>query len=159
MKITPRMIATIQIALTDKGINQAELSRRVGFHRSHMSNLLKGKVETIEEEKIDLINDVLGTDLAPLVFEQGEVSPLALQVTRLSENDQNFAELLERLIRINGPTIPIEPFLPQVDTSKLEKVGAEITRIVHEWEEASDPHYSKIAAETLDYLRRFYGKM
>jgi len=156
MKVTAEIITRIQRALSDKGMNQSQLADKMKVHRSTISTLLKGDQETITSKLVDKLNDALDIRLEPLIYEDGEVSPTALKLSNLAENDGDFANLLETLIRIKSP--PISPFLPQVDTKKLPKIGAAVTRIVMKWEEGSDPHYSKIAVEVLDFLREFYTK-
>jgi len=156
MKITRRMIAAIQMALSDQKMTQAALAKKLGYHRSHISKILKGEVDTISPDLIDGINDVLKLDLAPVVQSNGAASPLVLKLSRLAEEDSTLSALLENLAKVAAP--PVGAFLPQVDTSKLPKIGAAITKIVMEWEQPKDPHYAKIAVEVLDLLRKFYEK-
>jgi len=156
MKVTAEIITRIQRTLSDKGMNQSQLADKMKVHRSTISTLLKGEQETITAKLVDKLNDALDIRLEPLHYEEGVVSPTALQLSKLAEDDAEFANLLETLMRMKSG--PIAPFLPQVPQKKLPKIGAEVTRIVMKWEEANDPHYSKIAVEVLDFLRGFYSK-
>lgn len=157
MKITPTIIGQIQTALAAKKMSQSELASRLHYHRSHISKLLKGEIETLTPDLLDGLNDVLDIDLVPVNFREGTVSPLALRISELAENNQQFTMLIETLCDLVA-TPEIHWFMPQVDQKRLIKIGAELTRIVHEWEDGNDPHYAKIAAESLDYIRRFYAK-
>lgn len=156
MKVTARVIAKIQMALSKKGMNQSALAEKIGWHRSNVSKLLKGGIETIAPEVIDKLNDTLSIDLQPIQYAEGNVSDTVLSLSQLAENDVRFAGLLETFLHLAHP--PLEPFLPQIDTKQLPKIGSAITRIVHTWEEGKDPHYSKIAVEVLDFLRNYYAK-
>lgn len=156
MKVTAEIITRIQRALSDKGMNQSQLADKMKVHRSTVSTLLKGNQPTITAKLADKLNDALDIRLEPLVFEEGTVSPTALRLTAMAEGDAEFSNLLETLVRMKS--VPINAFLPQVDTKKLPKIGAAVTRIVMKWEEGTDPHYSKIAVEVLDFLREFYSK-
>lgn len=156
MKVTAPAIAKIQMALSTKGMNQSQLAEKVGWHRGNVSKLLKGGIDTMSDEMVDKFNDALGIDLEPLKTKQGNVSRTVLALSDLAEKDVRFAGLLETFLHLAHPKV--EPFLPQVDTKRLPKIGAKITEIVHQWEEGQDPHYSKIAVEVLDFLRNFYAK-
>lgn len=137
-------------------MNQTDLAEKLGWHRASVSKLLKGKIENISDETIDIINDVLTVDLQPLTFPEGKASSTVIKLSEIAANDRRIAEILEILSEIAQPDI--KPFLPHVETKRLPKIGAQITRIVMKWEEAGDPHYSKIAVEVLDFLREFYAK-
>lgn len=156
MKVTAQVIAKIQIGLSTKGMNQTQLADRIGWHRGNVSKLLKGGIDTMTEDTVDKINDALGIDLQPLQFREGTVSQTVLALSELAEQDVRFAGLLETFLHLAHP--PKVAFLPQIDTKRLPKIGAEITTIVNRWEEAEDPHYAKIAVEVLDLLRKFYAK-
>lgn len=156
MKLTQHLISKIQIALKAKGMNQSQLAEKIGYHRSHVSKILKGEVEHLSDELVDLLNDALGLDLNPVNFQQVSVSPAAMELSQVAENDPVVRSLLVSLAHVIRPKIG--PFLPHVDTKRLPKIGAEITRIVSAWEDGNDPHYSKIAVEVLDMLRKFYAK-
>jgi transcriptional regulator with XRE-family HTH domain len=156
MKCDAEIITRIQAAMKRKGLNQSQLAKAIGYHRSSISLLLKGKTPNIDDDLIDLLNDALGADVAPSGKRHELPSPLALDLSRLAKKDVKIAHLLETLIDVVSPEI--KAFLPHVDTKKLPKIGAEVTKIVMRWEEGTDPHYSKIAVEVLDYLRDFYTK-
>ena len=156
MKLTPHLINKIQIALDTQGMNQSQLASKIGYHRSHVSKMLKGEIENLSDDLVDLINDALKIDLNPINFQQVNVSPSAMELSIASENDPELSALLMALARVVRPKI--SAFLPQIDTKRLPKIGAEITRIAHEWEDGNDPHYSKIAVEVLTMLRKFYEK-
>jgi transcriptional regulator with XRE-family HTH domain len=156
MKVTPEVITKIQRGLTRKGMNQAKLAEKLGWHRASVSKLLKGKTDTLSDESIDIINDVLTVDLQPIAFPEGKVSSTVLKLSRMAASDQKLAELLEIIADLDRPSMVA--FLPQVDTKRLPKVGAKITQIVMQWEDGADPHYSKIAVEVLDFLREYYTK-
>lgn len=156
MKCDAEIITRIQAAMKRKCLNQSQLAKAVGYHRSTISLLLKGKTPNIDDDLIDLLNDALGADVAPSGKRHEQPSPLALDLSRLAKEDAKIAHLLEAVIDVVSPEI--KAFLPHVDTKRLPKIGAEVTKIVMRWEEGVDPHYSKIAVEVLDFLRDFYTK-
>lgn len=156
MKVTAQAITQIQMALKKLGMNQTQLAEKVGWHRGNMSKLLKGGIDTMNDDVVDKFNDALGIDLEPIKTNQGQVSKTVLALSELAETDMRFASVMETLLDLANP--PKAPFLPQVDTKRLPKIGAAITTIVHRWEEGEDPHYSAIATEVLDLLRSYYSK-
>lgn len=137
-------------------MNQTELAAKLSWHRASVSKLLTGKIDNLSDESVDIINDALAVDLQPLVFRDGKASSTVLKLSEAAAKDRKIAELLEILVEITQPGMAA--FLPQVETKRLPKIGAEVTRIVHAWEQGADPHYSKIAVEVLDFLRTFYSK-
>lgn len=140
-------------------MNQSQLAKRVGYHRSTISMLLKGKLANIDDDLVDLINDALDANIAPISRDIALVSSTAFELSALAKENKPLAEILESLLdlaKVSGEEI--QAFLPQVETKRLPKIGAEITKIVMRWEEGTDPHYSKIAVEVLDFLRAFYVK-
>jgi predicted XRE-type DNA-binding protein len=156
MLVDQEIITKIQRGLSAKNMTQAALAEKLGWHRANVSKLLNGKIDNLSNESIDIINDVLAIDLFPIIFRQGTVSATALKLSEMAKSDPKFAELLECVLDVSKPKLVA--FLPQIDTKKLPKIGAEVTRIVMKWEEGTDPHYSKIAVEVLDFLRGFYTK-
>jgi hypothetical protein len=83
--------------------------------------------------------------------------PLAAELTQAAESDPRLGKVLEALALLASPAEPVA-FIPVVHQKQLIKIGAELTRIVHRWEQAADPHYAKIGAESLAYLREFLSK-
>lgn len=156
MKSDPEIITRIQTAMSRKKMNQSQLAEAVGYHKSTISLILRGKSPNIDDDLIDEINSVLDADVAPSGKRSDKPSPLAQDLSAAAKADKRVAELLETLLEVIHPEI--KPFLPHVDTKMLPKIGAEVTRIVMKWEEGTDPHYSKIAVEVLDFLRAFYTK-
>ena len=74
MKITPHLINKIQIALKTKKMNQSQLAEKIGYHRSHISKLLKGEVDRLSDELIDKLNDALSLDLNPVDWQQAAIT-------------------------------------------------------------------------------------
>lgn len=158
MKVTSETKTKIINAMTAKGLNNAQLGEKIGRTRSWVSKLLseKDEIPELSDDMTDKINDALDVVLAPTYTAAGPVSTTAIELSRLAEGDARLANLLETILVMNAPKDVA--YLPAVPTKMLPKIGAELTRIVHRWEDGNDPHYSKIAVETLDFLRRFYLK-
>lgn len=156
MIVTADTIQRIQAARKELGLNQSEMADLLGLHRTTISKLLKGEIATMRPEIVEAFLDKMNLDLQPLRTPQGSVSPAAARLSEFSKSNADLAATLEFLARLCTPQV--KPLLPDVDTDKLPKIGAALTRIVHRWENATDPHYAKIAAEALDWIREFYRK-
>jgi hypothetical protein len=126
-------------------------------HRSYISNLLGGRYEEIPDARANEISDALEIQLLPLVFEEGEVSSTALQLTQMAKDDPSFSSVLEALVRLKGGDAK-KAFLPSVSTEALGVIGSEISRIVHSREAPNGDYTPKIGAEVLSFLRSFYSK-
>lgn len=156
MTITPDIVARIQAFRAEKGINQTDLGKLIGLDRSTVSKILKGEITTLKPKTVEAFLDH-GLELRPLVIEGSEVSQTAIELSEMARNNPDLAATLEFLKRIANPKPQkLVPFMPDIDTKKLPKVGAVITEIVHRWEEGADPHYAKIAGEVLDWVRGYY---
>ena len=158
MKVTAETKTAIINALTEKGWNYTDLANKIGRTRSWVSKLLaeKHQIAELNGEMIDAISDKLGVSLMPIVTIDGPISPTALRLSELAESNPAIAELLHKILEVAQP--PQLAYIPAVETKKLPKIGAKLTQIVHKLEEGNDPHYSRIAVEALDYLRRFFLK-
>ncbi|MBK1883689.1 helix-turn-helix transcriptional regulator [Luteolibacter pohnpeiensis] len=144
--------------MKEKGLNASTLSLKIGKHRSYITKLLSsnGGISELSSDIVDQLSDVLGVSIQPIQTSEGRISPTAARLSALAEENEDVAALLETILRVSEPSE--EAYLPSVETKKLPKIGAAVTRIVHEWEQGADPHYSKIAVETLHFLRHFYAK-
>lgn len=156
MRVTKDVIASIQAARKAKGLNQSQLANLLGCDRSTVSKLLSGKTHTLEEPMIGNINHILAIDIEGDKANGVRVSQTAKMLSAIAEKDERVAAMLESILEFAMPDK--SPFLPDVPTRRLPRLGATITRIVHQWEEHSDPHYSKIAVEVLDAIRDYYAK-
>jgi transcriptional regulator with XRE-family HTH domain len=130
VKITTHLINKIQIALKAKKMNQSQLAAKIGYHRSHISKLLKGEVVRLTPDLIDKLNDALTLDLNPMDWQQSAISPTAMELSKIAETDPGMGRIMEELVNLARPKI--SAFMPHVDTKKLPKLGAEITRIRNE---------------------------
>lgn len=105
MKVTSETITKIKIGLKNKSLTQSALAVAVGMHRSNMSKLLKGEINTLKDEFVDPINELLEIDIAPLITHQGSISSTALALSELSIHDPKMATLLEMLMEVSSPHI------------------------------------------------------
>lgn len=142
------------------GLNQSDLARRMGKSRSWVSRLIAGDITTLRHDVVDQLNLVLELDFrGPRLAEDpgsyGE-DPLWKRLRLAAAGSPELTQTLESLARL--VSAPPVAFLPHVSQKQLIKIGAELTRIVHRWEENHDPHYAKIAAEALAYLRQQIGE-
>lgn len=155
MTLTNDTIARIQAFRKERGLNQTDLGKMVGLERSTVSKILKGEITTLRPKTIEAFLDN-GLDLRPVKSGDSVVSATAAELSDLARDNPDLAAGLEFIKRLAAPSRT--PFMPDVATSKLQKVGAAVTTIVHRWEQHSDPHYAKIGAEVLDWIRDYYRK-
>ncbi|MCW1921286.1 helix-turn-helix transcriptional regulator [Luteolibacter arcticus] len=158
MQVTAQVIEKIIRGMKDRGnMSQTALAEKLGVDRSYISKLLRGIYPTIPDAQAIKIGEILEIRLVKLRFVGGEVSSTALQLTQMAEEDAAFSSVLEALVLLKGGDAK-KAFLPSVSTEALKVIGEEITRVVMRWEDHQDPHYAKIGAETLGFLRDFYQK-
>lgn len=158
MRVDSQAISQILHAMGLLGVNQSQLADRMGKSRSWVSRLLSGEITTLRPDVVDELNDALELDfrgprLAESPATYGE-DPLMMRLRLACQDNPDLTQALEAIARLTTPSI--DPFLPHVSQKTLIKIGAELTRIVHRWEENQDPHYAKIAAEALAYLRSHF---
>jgi transcriptional regulator with XRE-family HTH domain len=158
MKVTSDVKTAIINGLSAKGMRMAQLAEKIGRTRSWVSKLLsdEGGIADLSDELVDAISDVIERPIRPVYAEGGRVSASAARLSELAEKDPVLAGLLDTLLAACAPES--KPYIPIVHQKELIKVGAEVTRIVHRWETPDNPHYGKIGAEVLDYLRRYFEK-
>lgn len=158
MKVTAQVIEKILRGMKAKGnMSQTALAEKIGTSRSYISRILKGDYQTIPDEQAVAISDALEISLIPLRYQEGSVSSTALQLTQIAEEDPAFSSLLEALLSLKDGDAK-KAFLPSVSTDALKVIGAELSRIVHEWEQPKGDYTPKIGAEALSFLREFYRK-
>jgi len=157
MQVTAQVVEKILKAMKARGLSQLVLAEKIGRSRSYVSKLLKGDFATIPDRMAHTLSDALEVSLMPLKFKQGAVSSTALQLTQMAEEDAAFSSVLEALVALKGGDAK-KAFLPSVSTEALKAIGAEVSRIVHEWEQPKGDYTPKIGAEVLSFLREFYQK-
>jgi len=155
MKITAQAVDRIIRAMSEKELSQTQLAEAVGVHRSYINKILRGLLPSIPDDLADKISDRLGIALRPIVFAQGTVSDTALKLSSHADTDPAFAAILETLVALKEGEAR-RAVIPSVDTKYLGKLGSEIVRIVHAWEEPSGSYSPKVAVEVLKFLREFY---
>jgi hypothetical protein len=158
MKITTRLRQQILKAMTAKGLNGSTLSLKLGKNRTYMAKILAedGGIEEISDKIVDGLADHLEIPIRPVQTVDGPLSPTAIALSEMADSDPVLGEILDNLLKVK--TSSSAAYLPYVETKRLPKIGAEITKIVMKWEQPNDPHYSKIAVEVLELLRDFYAK-
>lgn len=158
MKVTAATKTTILSGMSKKGMNNTDVANAIGKSRSWVSKLLKeqNEITDLSPEVIDQLNDVLEIDLNPIVYREGAVSKSALLLSKQAEEDIEVAQLIDSLAKLVER--PERAYIPYVDQKNLVKIGSELTKVVMTWEEGEDPHYAKIAVESLHFLREFFAK-
>lgn len=158
MQINAQEIEKIINGMEAKGrMSQTALAEKIGVHRSYISNLLRGHYDTIPDAQAVKISDALEIHLLPLQYEEGEVSSTALQLTEMAKGDASFSSVLEALVRLKGGDAK-KAFIPSVSSEALQVIGAEVSRIVNQWEGPNGDYTPKIGAEVLSFLRGFYQR-
>lgn len=154
MKITKSTIAQIQSARKRLGLNQTQLGELVGLDRSTVSKLLAGQINTMKPEMVDVFNDQLQLDLRPMRVADEEVSPTLIALSKAAKADERIAGLLEDILTLTK--IDNTPFMPDVPTKDLSKIGSGVKRIVFNWDSPEKNYDAKAGAEVLDYIRDYY---
>lgn len=154
MKITEPVRQHLLKVLHQKGISQSQFAKAVGHHKTWASRLLRagpGALKTLEEEDKDAIEEHLGIMLETMVDRRDRIPQLALDVAEALQRRQDLAPVIASILELAEPRTIYA--VPHFTNKTLVKLGAEATRIVHEWEEHDDPHYNKIGLEVLMVVR------
>jgi transcriptional regulator with XRE-family HTH domain len=161
MKVTKDIQQKIIRALPKKGLNLSEFSEKLGKHRTWATKLLSknSTIQELSQDTADQISDLLGIPLRPVQTIAGNVSHTAIELSRSAENDARIAQLLEIVFDLANPEPDNTAHIPVVETKELQRVGAEISKIVHRWEQPKGDYSPKIGAEVLDYLRGYFAKI
>lgn len=158
MRVTNDKKALINKELVRQGKTMTALGEAIGKSRSWVSKLLREKdsLPNISLEDVEKINDYLNIRLRPGKEAEEEVNSTVRQLSKLSESDSRISAALEAVLALAQSSN--EAYIPIVHQKDLIKIGAKMTEIVMRWEEGGDPHYAKIGAEALDWLRSFLAR-
>lgn len=161
MKVTKDTKTRIIRALKKKGWNLSEFSEKLGKHRTWATKLLSenATIAELSQDLVDQISDLLAIPLNPIQTVAGRVSTTAIELSRSAETDDRIAQLLDIVFDLANPEPDNSAFIPVVETKELQRIGAEISKIVHSWEQPKGDYSPKIGAEVLDYLRGYFAKI
>ena len=156
MKVTKQTKTKIMRALTKKGWNFSDFAEKLGKHRTWPTKLLSknSTISELSQDLADQICDVLGISLNPIQTVAGNVSTTALELSKAAEKDERIAQMMELVLDLTAADET--PYIPAVPTKELQRIGSEITKIVHRNESPKGDYSPKIAVEVLDYLRGYF---
>lgn len=160
MKVTKDIQRRIINELTKRGWSLSEFSERIGMHRTYATKFLSqgATMKELNQDVADKISDVLGIPLRPIQTMEGNVSPTAIGLSKKAEDDAKIAQLLELIYDLANPPEPdLTAHLPVVLPKELQRIGAEITKIVQRSLSPKGDYSPKIAKEVLQYLREYYA--
>jgi len=148
-------IETARIARDKKGITNKAIAEAVKKQEPWVSKFFGGAVKSITFRDMESMEKLLDDEFFGLNRAQTKQSALARKIAGAVDSDDKFAKIASLL---HESLSEEKPHIPEVHQKELIKIGAELTRIVMRWECAADPHYAKIAGESLDYLRDYMDK-
>lgn len=154
MKITEPIRQHLLRVLHDRGMSQTEFAQRLGRHKTWATRLLKsgkGAMKTLTEEDKESIEDLLGIMLETYSHKDHPIPQLAIDIAAALKARPDLAPVIAEILKLAEPRV--EFAVPHFDNKALIKLGAQATRIVHQWDENGDPHYTKIGLEILVVVR------
>jgi len=156
MTLTPQERTKIANALIRTGVQKKELAEALGLKPSWVTKLLNGTIKNITDAQEREIGKLLKVKLRKFNEQGVAVSAMAVEVDAVMNVSAPFTEVVAALLKLaqNHDAAHI----PVVETKCLSHIGAELTKIVMRWENGKDPHYARIAAESLVFLRTFFEK-
>lgn len=155
MIITETTRRIVADAIRRTGISQKELAAALGVNPGWMTKFFNGKLQTLEEGKIKVMQDVLQITLRRIVDPRATVPGAAIDIGRAMEKHPELVGIVNGLLALVETQEPVTSGLPYFTPKELEKIGAEVTRIAYAWDEAADPHYAKVGVETVKALAKF----
>lgn len=154
MKITEPIRQHLLKTLHDRGMSQSEFAQRLNRHKTWATRLLKSgpnALKTLSEDDKEAIEALLGIMLEAVADRRHRVPQFALDVAASLAARPDLSPVIAELMKLAEPEVQFA--VPHFDNKALLKLGAEATKIVHEWEETDDPHYTKIGLEILVVIR------
>lgn len=100
MRITPYVIDSISEALKSRGIRRVELAAELGLGPSWVTKLLNGDFQVLRESHRQIIERMLRIDLAGVVGEVREWSPMARAVASLVDDDPLAYKMGELMLKL-----------------------------------------------------------
>ncbi len=155
MTITAPVRATVSQALRANGYTKNQMAAALGVTPSWVTKFFNGKLAALDEEKADALEKFMNIKFERLVS-RGQIPQEAVQLGEAMLTNQAVADIMGGLTALLTPRVIHE--LPFFETKELGKIGAEVTRIVHAWEQGQDPHYHRIGREVVEFLSKLAGK-
>lgn len=145
-------------ALRNSNVTKTQIADATGNGNAWVTKLLDGPTQTIKEADMRAIEKLLGINYFTVEKHTGNRSTLATKIATMVDTDPAFAKLASALEEalVGARTKNSAPSgLPWFSVKELQKIGAELTRIVYAWDEAADPHYAKVGVEAVKFLAKF----
>lgn len=134
-------------AMRLKGKSQTDIAEAVQLGKAWVTKFLDGTLKTVREDKLHLIEDLLGIRYIAIESATSDRSPLANQIAAMVDVDPAFAKLAASLK--DALTEARGAFTPRyVPTKEMTKLGQEIIRICF----ANEDKPGKVAREVLKIL-------
>jgi transcriptional regulator with XRE-family HTH domain len=149
MKVTNNTISLIKSRLRDPKkpkINQSQIAESMGLGKAWVSKLMNRKLQTLSDEQVERLEEVLGIPLQAFVEKTNKIDPLALEISRKMQENASLAKAVQSLLELDcsckcGPK--------WIETQDMTKIGQEIIRICF----ANDDKPGKVARMVLEILR------
>jgi len=163
MTVTPPLIERVLDAMKAKGLKKKDLAKAVKLGSSWVTKFLSGGLNELHEDHAKAIRELLEIELLDPVEKDAasQFSLQAHQMATLMDKDPIVADIGKGLLKLAEQRFNKavrRSHIPVLHPKELIKVGAEISVIAHRYDQFQDPHYAKIALETIEYLRAFLRK-
>lgn len=135
-------------------LTQAEVAEKMGFGKSWMTKLLNGTIKHLAEDHVEKLEGILGIRLQ-VVTEKGALPEAAVKLGKMMQSDESVANMvtaIAELLEERREEGSDEAEIPYLSVREIEILGAEVTRIVHQWEDQSGKYYPKVGVETVKAL-------
>lgn len=152
----------IRDAISDQSpkMTFADFAKKMGHGRAWVNKLVysgPNAASYIELEELQKAEKVLNTQFVSFT-ESGDLMPdFIKQLAKEAANNPALTAVLSALLEIAKPKVHFT--IPTLHQKTLVRLGAAITKVVHQWEEPLDPHYAKIGLEVVEEIRDTLDEM
>jgi len=132
-------------------VTQTMLAEHMGLGKPWASKLLGGTMKTLSDDQVRKLEGFLGVRLRDVVTHSGDVSPLALEATRLMDGNAPLTKAIQAVLSLASVPVPAGPVSPSwIPTQEMSRVGQEVIRIAY----ANEDKPGKVARMVIELLSR-----
>lgn len=155
MKITQTVQDLVTDGLRRENKSKKELAAVLGVNPGWVTKFFDGTLKTLTDRYVEVIEKFLNIKFQRIIL-GANVPGSAIELGKLMNERPELVGIVNGLLAMaEERTIRSIPYM---HPKELIKIGGEITRIVAAWDQAEDPHYAKIALESIKIISEVMNK-
>lgn len=154
MTITESVRTRILAAMKRKGITNAELAQALGYTKPWTTRLLNGTLQTLSDETVVRMENLLEIQFFRFVRSEEEVSGLGIEVSQASKDSPELIRTIETILELHRNAGSSASTPADSESAQIVAIWEEITQFAMENED--DP--SKIGEKVLESIRATEGQ-